>query len=180
MAEKTNNYKLAVCTFIGCMVLFTYLLKTSEISDKIFAGLFLSLGFLCIIIIVIPRLKEFDFKNMKATLREIKETKKEIYAKEKTVKKIAYHISEINKINAEFADHLTSTETSELQKEYLDKKIQYLLQISGSTEKNFTEIESIQNAWDKISKEPAGAQRDQFERDYNNLLRDVIDKKIMI
>lgn len=63
---------------IGCVVLFTTLLLVNRISEITYASLLVSFTLICIVILVLPRLKELDLKNLRLTLEEIKQVKTEV------------------------------------------------------------------------------------------------------
>ena len=62
------------------------------------------------------RVKELDIKNLKLILSEIKETKKEIFAKQEDLKRTAYTLAEIMAFSNSMQGRLSSKESHEISK----------------------------------------------------------------
>ena len=63
---------------LGGVALFTWLLLTGHLSEATYFGSLLVLAFVCVAIPCLPRLLEFDLKNLRMTLSELKQVKAEI------------------------------------------------------------------------------------------------------
>ena len=60
------------------IVLFTLLLQAMLIGQWAYASLISVLALICVAIVLLPRLKELDLKNLRLTLAEIKQVKAEV------------------------------------------------------------------------------------------------------
>jgi hypothetical protein len=63
---------------IVCVSLFTTLLVLGRISEITYLVLLVSFALVCIVLLVLPRLKELDLKNLRLTLAEIKQVKADV------------------------------------------------------------------------------------------------------
>ena len=63
---------------IVCLVLFTSLLLSGHISAAVYAVLLGGFAVVCITLLVLPRLRELDLKNLRLVLNEIKQVKEDI------------------------------------------------------------------------------------------------------
>ncbi len=61
-----------------CVCLFTALLLMGQISDLTYASLLIAFALVCVAVLVLPRLKELDLKNLRVTLEEIRHVKAEV------------------------------------------------------------------------------------------------------
>lgn len=173
----TKHAIVAICIFLICFVIFTLLLIYDQILNGIYLSLFSVLAFSCIVIALLPRLKEIDFKNLRTTLVEIKKTKKEIFAKEESLKEIALRVSELIKANATFASYLSDEEDDKLQNEFINSKINNLLHVIGFSENTFSQINTIEKALKKAEQSGTVEEREKNYKEYKNILRREIQKK---
>jgi hypothetical protein len=72
------NAIIAAILGIICVGLFTTLLLMNCISEIIYASLLVSFALVCITLLVLPRLKELDLKNLRLILVEIRQVKAEV------------------------------------------------------------------------------------------------------
>jgi len=77
MIMKTQAIVAAVLGGVS-VTLFTVLLTTKSISEVTYLTLLLSTALVCVVLLVLPRLKELDIKNLRLTLDEIRTVKAEV------------------------------------------------------------------------------------------------------
>ncbi len=86
---------IAILISIFGIALFTTLLISKQITGTAFCFLMTLTAIVTLAVHGFDRLKEIDLKQLKMTLVEIRETKEEIFAKEKDLKKLAEFISNL-------------------------------------------------------------------------------------
>lgn len=69
---------VSVILAVVCVCLFTVLLLLGRISEYTFAWLLGLFALVCIVLLVLPRLREIDLKNLRLTLDEIRQVKAEV------------------------------------------------------------------------------------------------------
>ena len=79
---------------------FTCLLLNSNIGPFAYSSLLALLAIVCVVIPVLGRLQQLDLKNLKLTLAKIESAKKEIYAKEESLKEASFILSELIAVSA--------------------------------------------------------------------------------
>ncbi|MFT6910281.1 MAG: hypothetical protein ACJAS1_007009 [Oleiphilaceae bacterium] len=82
---------------------FTFLLFDEKIETLGYCSLLGLLAIVCIVIPVLSRLSELDIKNLRLTLTKIQEAKKEIYAKEESLKEASHVLSELIAVTSSLA-----------------------------------------------------------------------------
>lgn len=126
-----------ILPLLFCIGLISYFLWVGKIGPWQFTSLLSILSFLYFLLPIRDRLKELDIKNLRATLNEIKEVKKDVYAKAETVKKLAEEIAELTAFNVTRVGRLASPDLTE--KIFgVRNKIKSVLEMIGS-DKNKTE-----------------------------------------
>ncbi len=82
MLKGTGMKKLAVVSVIvlgiGYSSLFTVLLVMECISGATYGFLLSTLALICIVLLVLPRLRELDLRNLRLVLAEIKQVKEDV------------------------------------------------------------------------------------------------------
>ena len=97
MDTKGATMAAIIIAIIG-VAFFTTLLILNEINQPTYCFLIALVALITIVIFGFHRLQELDLKNLRVTLREIKATQKEIFAKEEDLKKTALLMSQIKGI----------------------------------------------------------------------------------
>lgn len=130
---------IATCLFFGGLALISYFLNTARIGSSSFTFLFIALLLSYLAFYGFDRLKELDIKNMRITLNEMKEVKKDVYAKAETVKELGEEIAELSAFNVTAVGRFAPPDlTEEILR--VRNKIKSVLEMIGS-DKN--KIESI-------------------------------------
>lgn len=105
---------------------FTYLLVAGTVGTFSYSSLLALLALVCIVIPVLGRLREFDLKNLKLTLDRIEEAKKEIYAKEESLKRASHVLAELIAANSAVTGVWSDEESNEYSKSLIRSKIRKL------------------------------------------------------
>lgn len=100
----TTQGVISIITGVSCLTIFTILLIHQKIGEPSYIILLSILSLFCIVVNVLPRVNILDFKNLKLSLRQIEEVKKEIFAKEQDLSKISYLFLKNNALNAIFSN----------------------------------------------------------------------------
>ncbi|MBU1862493.1 MAG: hypothetical protein KKH94_02375 [Candidatus Omnitrophica bacterium] len=87
------NHILLIFFSAGSIVLFTWLLIIGKIKEWAFVILFIVVLLFSVGINSVDRLRELDLKNLRIVLNEMKEVKREVFAKEATVKAMGEEIA---------------------------------------------------------------------------------------
>lgn len=125
---------------VFCLVLMTVLLCAGRLQSHDYAIVFGFIIAMAIILLAIDRLKEFDIKNLKVVLSEVKQVKADIYAKAETLRSLAENIADITTILA--TDRIPQLMEIHLRNERYDRerervltrnKVLAILQETGST-----------------------------------------------
>lgn len=130
---------IIICGVFSGIVLVTFLLNTGKIGSSAFTILFISIVLSGIALYGFDRLKELDLKNWKLVLSEIKEVKRDVYAKAETVKKLGEELAELTAFNVTSVGRFAAPDLQEKMIEARDR-INELLKEIGSDEKKIEKI----------------------------------------
>jgi hypothetical protein len=118
---------ISILTALLGVSLFTVLL----IGKYIGAPSYCFLIALCVLVGLVlrgfDRLQELDIRNLRMTLREIKKTKEEIFAKQEDLKKTALLMAQIMDLNNTTQGRWGSSEGNELRRNWNDKKLKEVI-----------------------------------------------------
>ncbi|MFC1478741.1 hypothetical protein ACFL57_04710, partial [Candidatus Margulisiibacteriota bacterium] len=105
------------------IVLFTFLLIKKHIGQTSYCFLIAIVILMGLVLNGFDRLEVLDLKNLRMTLREIKETKKEIFAKTEDLKRTAYLMSQIMAYSNAAQGRLGSKEGYKIQSEWYSDRL---------------------------------------------------------
>jgi len=133
-----ENVMIVIGTIIG-IGLITYLLIKGKIGSGSYATLFICVILSSLALYGFPRLKELDLKNWKLVLFEMREVKKDIYAKAETMKKLGEEVARLTVFNITKVGRFA---TPDLQEEMLGARdsVYAILREVGSDEDSIKEI----------------------------------------
>jgi hypothetical protein len=135
---KMINVIIICSIFIG-VVLFTFLLREGKIGSLAYTTLITIIILTGIALYGFDRLKELDLKNLKLILTEIKEVKKDVYAKAETVKKLGEEMAELTAFNVASVGRFAAPDLQEKMLKARDK-IAVVLEAIGSDDSKIKEI----------------------------------------
>jgi len=124
--------------FIG-LVLFTFLLREGKIGSASYTTLLIISILVSLALYGFDRLKELDLKNLKIVLNEIKEVKKDVYAKAETVKKLGEEMAELTAFNVISVGRFAAEDLQDKMLEARDK-ITAVLKELGSEDAKIQQI----------------------------------------
>ena len=130
---------VAICGAFSGIVLITYLLIIGKIGSASFVTLFLGIAIVATALYLSDRLKELDIKNLRLILAEVKEVKKDIYAKAETVKKLGEELADLTAFNVTSVGRFASKDLKEKMIEARDR-INAILKEVGSDENEINRV----------------------------------------
>lgn len=130
---------IAICGAFSGIVLITYLLLIGKIGSASFVTLFLGIAIVSTALYLSDRLKELDIKNLRLILAEVKEVKKDIYAKAETVKKLGEELADLTAFNVTSVGRFASKDLKEKMLEARDR-INVILKEIGSNENEINRV----------------------------------------
>lgn len=154
---------------------FTYLLMASKIGASDYSLLLGLLAVVCIVISVLSRLRELDLKNLKLTLERIEEAKKEIYAKEESLKKASHVLAELIAANSTLASIWGDDESNAYSKLIVLAKLKKLARELEFSSEEMGQILKYESALSEVvlaSKE----EHDEKWRNFKNFLKSEAEK----
>jgi hypothetical protein len=110
-----------------------------QLGATSFTAIFLGIVLASLALYGFDRLKVFDLKNLMFSLNEIKEVKKEIYAKADTVRSLGEEVAELTAFNVTRVGRFAGPDLQQRMIEARDK-IKKLLENLGSSDAKITAI----------------------------------------
>jgi hypothetical protein len=108
-------------------ILFTFLLWVGRIGEASYCFLVAASALLGLVLHGFGRLQELDLKNLRLVLREIEQTKKELFVREEKLKAIAIPLAQIIALTGASEGRMASHETWNVKREWYKQKIQALI-----------------------------------------------------
>jgi hypothetical protein len=113
---------------VVAFAIFTALLWTKHIGEASYCFLAAATALLGLVLHGFGRLQELDLKNLRLVLREIEQTKKELFVREEQLKAIAIPLAQILALSGASEGRLGNRETWSLKREWYRKKLQQLIE----------------------------------------------------
>jgi len=108
-------------------IIFTALLWLGHIGEAAYCFLVAAAALLGLVLHGFGRLQELDLKNLRLVLREIEQTKKELFVREEKLKAIAVPLAQIIALTGASEGRLGSRESWGVKREWYKKKLQSLI-----------------------------------------------------
>lgn len=108
---------------------FTALLWLGRIGEASYCFLVAAVALLGIVLHGFGRLQELDLKNLRLVLRELQDTKKELFVREEKLKAIALPLAQVIAFTGASEGRMGSQETWEAKREWYRQKIQALVDV---------------------------------------------------
>ena len=115
---------LAVTTIV--FIIFTALLWLGRIGQASYCFLVAATALLGLVLHGFGRLQELDFKNLKLVLRDIEQTKKELFVREEKLKAIAVPLAQVLALTGASEGRLGSRESWHIKREWYKQRLQAL------------------------------------------------------
>jgi hypothetical protein len=132
--------------------IFTVLLwmgRLGEASYCFLAGVSALLG---IVLHGFGRLQELDLKNLRLVLREIEQTKKELFVREEKLKSIAVPLAQIIALTGASEGRMSSRESWEIKREWYRQKLQALVEALDLSAQEAAEIRKYMDKYNEIDR----------------------------
>ena len=150
---SNKNNLLAWGIFVMLFIFYSYLFFTDRFDIKAYIFMLCFNTFFLFGLLGFPRLVEFDIRNFKLILAEIKEKKEEIFATEKQLKKMAVYIADVLAFISLLGNRLGSRESHKLRRDWVKVKLQELKKNIGIELKNVAVYEELFGEIDELTKE---------------------------
>ena len=129
-------------------LIFTGLLWLGRIGEASYCFLVAASALLGLVLHGFARLQELDLKNLRLVLREIDQTKKELFVREEQLKAIAIPLAQIIALTGASEGRMGSKESWAIKREWYRQRIQALvnaLQLSSQTQQKLrsTQISTL-------------------------------------
>ena len=130
---------IIICFGFSAVVLISYFLMVGQIGSAAYTTLFLGILLVSLALYGFDRLRVFDLKNLVFSLDEIKEVRKDIFAKAETVKTLGEEIADLTAFNVTRVGRFAGPD---LQQKMIEarNRIKQLLQSLGSSEEKIARI----------------------------------------
>lgn len=142
-AESRGKAKMLnviiLCFGFPGIVLISYFLIEGQIGATSFTTLFLGIVLASLALYGFDRLRVFDLKNLMFSLDEIREVRKDIYAKAETVRSLGEEVAELTAFNVTRVGRFAGPDLQQKMVEARDR-IKKLLETLGSSEAKIAAI----------------------------------------
>ena len=108
-------------------IVFNALLYISKIGEASYCFLIASAALVGLVLHGFDRLKELDLKNLRIVLRELKDTKHELFVREEKLKSVALPLAQIAALTGVSEGRLGSKETWAAKRKWYRSKIEELI-----------------------------------------------------
>ena len=133
-------------------LVFTALLLVGKIGEASFCFLAAGSALLGLVLHGFGRLQELDLKNLKLVLRELQDTKKELFVREEQLKKIAVPLAQIIALSGASEGRFGSKESWSVKREWYRQKVETLLEALGLSPTEATESTKFQDKYAEIDR----------------------------
>lgn len=109
-------------------IAFTALLCFGRIGEASYCFLLAASALLGLVIHGFGRLQELDLKNLRLVLRELHETKQELFVREEQLKKIALPLAKVIALTAATEGRINDRETHEAKRAWYGRRVEELVE----------------------------------------------------
>jgi len=129
---------------------FTSLLFISKIGEASYAFLVAATAILGLVLHGFDRLKEVDLKNLRIVLRELQDTKKELFVREEKLKSMALPLAQIVAFTGASEGRMSSKETWAAKRKWYKKKVEELISNLDLTDTEENEARKYVDKYEEI------------------------------
>ena len=137
-------------------ITFTGLLWLGKIGEASFSFLVAATALFGLVLHGFSRLQELDLKNLRLVLREIKETKEELFVREEKLKSVIVPLVQILSYAGVAEGRWTEAETSALKRQWYKKKLTMLLESLDFNPQEAIETKKFVEKYDELDRLFAG------------------------
>lgn len=145
---------LAIATIV--FTVFTVLLYVGKISEASYVFLIAATALFGLVLHGFDRLKEFDLKNLRIVLRELQETKQELFVREEKLKSIAIPLAQIIAFTGATEGRMGSKETWSAKRKWYKGKLEKLIESLELTASEVQETKKFIEKYEAIDQILAG------------------------
>jgi hypothetical protein len=109
-------------------VVFTALLWLGRIGEASYCFLVAGSALLGLVLHGFGRLQELDLRNLRLVLRELQDTKKELFVREEKLKKIAVPLAQVLALTGASEGRMSNRETWAVKREWYRQRIQAMVE----------------------------------------------------
>lgn len=131
---------------------FTTLLLLARIGEASYCFLVAATALLGLVLHGFGRLQELDLKNLRLVLREIEQTKKELFVREEKLKAIAIPLTQIIALSGASEGRLGSRESWAVKREWYRQKVQSLVNALELSSAESLETEKYTNKYAELDR----------------------------
>lgn len=131
---------------------FTVLLILGYVGEAAYAFLAAVSALMGLVLHGFGRLQEIDLKNLKLVLRELKETKEELFVKQQQLSSLAVPLAQIIAFSSAVEGRLSSKESFSLRRKWYKKKVQELIEALGIDSVSDKETRKYLEKYEEIDK----------------------------
>jgi len=131
-------------------LVFTTLLLTGHIGEASYCFLAAATALLGLVLHGFGRLEELDLRNLRLVLRELQDTKKELYVREEQLKKIALPLAEIIALTGSSEGRMNSESTWKAKRVWYKAKVAALANALDLSAEARRQADRYTQMYDKI------------------------------
>ena len=131
---------------------FTTLLVLGYVGEAAYVFLAAGSALMGLVLHGFGRLQEFDLKNLKLVLRELKETKEDLFVKQQQLSSLAVPLAQIIAFSSAVEGRLSNKESFTLRRKWYKKKIQELIEALGIEAASDKETRKYLEKYEEIDK----------------------------
>ena len=132
--------------------IFTTLLWLEKLSEPSYTFLIAATAVFGLVLHGFDRLKELDLKNLRVTLREIKETQKELYVREEKLKSVAIPLAQIVAFTGASGGRWGSEDGNTAKRKWYKHKLEGLMKALDFDSKEHQEAKKFIEKYEAIDK----------------------------
>jgi hypothetical protein len=124
---STREHSMPLAVSAISFAIFTALLWLGRIGEVSYCFLVAAAAMLGLVLHGFGRLQELDLKNLRLVLREIEQTKKELFVREEKLKSIAVPLAQIIALTGASEGRMGNRESWDVKREWYRQKLQALV-----------------------------------------------------
>lgn len=137
-------------------VVFTALLLLGNLGEASYAFLIAATALFGLVLHGFDRLKELDLKNLRVTLRELQETKKELFVREEKLKSVAIPLAQIVAFTGASEGRMGDKEIFSAKRKWYKRKLEDLISALDFNSEEEKEAKKFVEKYEEIDKLFAG------------------------
>ncbi|MES9949820.1 MAG: hypothetical protein ABW118_12735 [Candidatus Thiodiazotropha sp.] len=137
---------------IIAFAVFTVLLLVGKLGEASYSFLIAATALFGLVLHGFDRLKELDLKNLRIVLRELQETKKELFVREEKLKSIAIPLAQVVAFTGASEGRIANKESWSAKRKWYKKKLEELILSLDFTPDEEKEAKKFVEKYEEIDK----------------------------